>query len=54
MQCFGVLRNLAFRALSLLYTLCKSDQTIYSSLEETEIFEISNVKAGNTNSLFVL
>ena len=43
---FGALRNLA---LSLLYILCKSDQAIYPSLEETEIFEISDVKAGNTN-----
>ena len=49
---FRALRNLAFRAWSLLYTLCKSDQAIYPSLEETEIFEISNVKAGNT-SLFL-
>ena len=46
---FGALRKLAFRALPLLFTMCKSDQAIYPSLEETEIFEISNVKAGNTN-----
>ena len=46
---FEALRNLAFRALSLLYTLCKLDQAIYPSLEKTEIFEISNVKVGNTN-----
>ena len=49
---FGALRNLAFRELSLLYTLCKSDKAIYPSLEETEIFEISNVKAGNMSFLF--
>ena len=49
---FGAMRNSAFRELSLLYTLCKSGQAIYPFLEETEIFEISNVKAGKRFFLF--